>query len=100
MCDDVNNCNYDLTGAFLRRTYGSVAPRVAAHESFVWFRQDPYLTPGRWTNATVLEWAFAYVPTRCKAQASQGCRVHVTYHPCLDDQWGKCARMCRMARAP
>ena len=97
-CDDVNNCDYDLTGAFLRRTYGqnSIKPRVKAskfftgggvfcpldvrardacqvlawppvltpplssdpiriveiqcwvyqaQDSFVWFKQTPYLTP-------------------------------------------------------
>merc|ERR1711972_611140 len=68
ICDDTNNCGYDLTGHFLRRVYGSsIKPRTTARQSFTWFRQAAYLTPANWTDPGVMEWGFAYVPVRCRS---------------------------------
>lgn len=36
-CCDVNNCGYDLSGDFLRRTYGAtLKPRTTAFEFYYW----------------------------------------------------------------
>lgn len=36
-CCDVNNCGYDLSGDFLRKTYGNdIKPRVVATQNYFW----------------------------------------------------------------
>lgn len=88
LCCNVNNCAYDLSGDFLRRSYRTLLPRVKARRYFRWIQQDDYLPPGRasWSFARMAPWAIAYVPTGCLASL-HGCRVHVDYHGCIADQW-------------
>jgi hypothetical protein len=90
-CCDVNNCGYDLSGDFLRRTYGTIKPRTKAHPAFLWVRQHKYLplpTQHRylWNNAGLEKWAIVYMPTGCRNNTA-ACRVHVNYHGCIADRW-------------
>lgn len=70
-CCQVNNCAYDLSGDFMRATYGkSVQPRVVASSTLYWINQWEYWTAGRPENSTVMEWMIAYVPKSCEASPS------------------------------
>ena len=41
ICDDINNCHYDLTGDFLTRIYGRLKGRTVPQQRFLWFKQVP-----------------------------------------------------------
>ncbi len=86
-CCHVNNCGYDLSGAFMRATYGSrVKPRVAASSQLYWINQWDYWRGGAPQNSTVMEWMMAYVPRRCQASPGQ-CKLHINYHGCVSPGW-------------
>jgi len=86
-CCQVNNCAYDLSGDFMRATYGkSVQPRVVASSTLYWINQWEYWTAGRPENSTVMEWMIAYVPKSCEASPSS-CKLHVNYHGCVTPTW-------------
>jgi hypothetical protein len=49
-CCDVNNCKYDMSGAFLRMAYGQqLAPRKTASAELRWIDQFNYL-PSAWVD--------------------------------------------------
>ena len=87
----MNNCNFDMSGNFLRHIYGAATirprspwPSGVQQKNLLLFNQTRYV-PANWTAGL---WAsgmdstgFAYVPTACRASLA-GCRYHVHYHPC------------------
>lgn len=87
-CCQVNNCEYDLSGEFMRATYGMhVKPRATASPNLYWINQWDYWTAGPpKLTATVMEWMVAYVPDSCKAAPSQ-CKLHINYHGCSKPEW-------------
>ena len=87
-CCQANNCEYDLSGEFMRATYGMhVKPRATASPKLYWINQWDYWTAGPpKLTATVMEWLVAYVPDSCKAAPSQ-CKLHINYHGCSKPEW-------------
>jgi len=92
-CCNVNNCEFDLSGAMLAKFYGADAlrPRTTASAHHLrWVEQWRYLPATADRNAsasTMLRWAPVYVPQKCAADVD-ACRVHVNYHGCMDKPRG------------
>ena len=85
-CCSINNCAFDLSGAFLRATYGAIQPRVPDNRRLHWINQTVYWPASRALRDTVMQWAIAYVPEACEARPSR-CKLHVNYHGCIPPEW-------------
>jgi hypothetical protein len=86
----MNNCDFDMSGNFLRHIYGEhvIKPRApwpsgVQESNLLMFNQSRYLSEN-WTAGLFASGmdstGFAYVPTACRASLA-GCRYHVHYHP-------------------
>ena len=95
LCCDINNCQFDLSGAVLGDAYGSLRPRVTAHHKLYWVEQWNYLppnvkrpqpSPAVRNGATLMKWAVVYVPSKCEGDVTR-CQLHVNYHGCTNLKW-------------
>ena len=73
----INNCGFDLAGAFLQQLYGPLNARNngTLTGQFMEFNQSAFVT-GHGMAAT----GWVYVPQSCAA--GQNCRLHVVLHGC------------------
>ena len=77
----VDDCNFDAAKALLEHIYGSLKPPVGAlGGKYIEFNQKEFLPDNNAYNHGLSDIGYAYVPNDC---ASQGCRVHVALHGCL-----------------
>lgn len=75
-------CGVDQVGEFLRFFYSDLkAPVAAPAGDFVEFDQQPFHRG--WLLDSLAETAVVYVPKPCRAG---GCRVHVAFHGCRQNQ--------------
>lgn len=91
-CCNVNNCGFDLSGTMLRSFYGDgLLPRVPALSTGLrWVDQWQFMPPDAFpqgNESTLLQWALVYVPSGCRGDKVNGCRVHVNYHGCSANSW-------------
>lgn len=79
----VVDCDYDQAGALLTHIYGQLSPRTTnPGGSFNVFDQREFSSD--LTNHGLADRGVVYVPAACKAHA--GCRIHVAYHGCAQNQ--------------
>jgi poly(3-hydroxybutyrate) depolymerase len=72
-------CNYDGAGAALAQIYGTLAPPATPSGSIITIPQGAFTAdPGA---ASLDDLAYAYVPASCAA--GDTCRLHVSFHGCL-----------------
>lgn len=79
----VVHCGYDQAGELLKHIYGALNPRAeTASGEWLTFDQRPYFRDlgldGLADNGIV------YIPKTCRAET--GCRIHVAYHGCAQNQ--------------
>lgn len=78
----VVDCDYDQAGDLLGFLYGPLKPRSAVPAGdYVTFDQRPFRAGG---DDGLAEAGVVYIPQACRANA--GCRVHVAFHGCAQNQ--------------
>ena len=78
----INNCGYDTAGEILRFIYGDLKPPGdPATGKIIGFDQAEFL-PAQ--PISMAETGQIFVPADC--QTGAGCRLHVAFHGCLQDQ--------------
>jgi poly(3-hydroxybutyrate) depolymerase len=79
----ISNCAYDAAGALLQWIYGPLNPRGAAGGRFIRFDQGEFLPDPAFHGMS--DSGYLYVPPGCDNGASDGCKLHVIFHGCLQD---------------
>jgi hypothetical protein len=79
----ISNCNYDAAGALLAWIYGPLAARTtgALAGRFIAFDQSEFIAVPRWHG--MADTGYLYVPPECD---NGGCRLHVVFHGCQQNQ--------------
>jgi predicted peptidase len=79
----INNCNDDAAGALLSWIYGPLAARNTGTLSghFIAFDQSEFIALPTWHG--MADTGYLYVPASCE---SGGCRLHVAFHGCQQNQ--------------
>lgn len=81
----INNCGYDAAGELLNWIYGPLSPRGTPAGRFIAFDQSEFISLPGWHG--MADTGYLYVPPACDGSvAGQGCRLHVVFHGCLQDQ--------------
>jgi hypothetical protein len=78
----LTDCDYDTAGALLAHIYGPLEPAVAAEGLLLRFDQREFTA-----NPAAIGLAaagHAYIPRAC--QFASGCRLHVAFHGCQQDE--------------
>jgi len=87
----INNCSYDLAGAFLQQIYGPLNPPAAVIDSnFVKLNQSefvPTTSAAGWpfpSSNSLNDVAYAYYPSACTlGNGRSNCtKVHIAFHGC------------------
>lgn len=77
----INDCDFDLAGAALTHIYGELAPRLAPDGELKAFAQADFVDPA--VTHGLAERGFVYVPRAC---TEGGCRLHVAFHGCRQNE--------------
>lgn len=78
----INNCNFMQSHTILKAIYGDLkAPASKLSGKFVRFDQQPFIS--RFKDSSMAPSGEVYIPGKCTAG---GCRVHVVFHGCLQEE--------------
>ena len=81
----INNCGYDAAGEMLKWIYGTLSARSVPAGRFIAFDQSEFIALPGWHG--MADTGYLYVPPACDGSVDgQGCRLHVVFHGCLQDQ--------------
>jgi len=83
----INNCDYDAAGRALQFFYGTLNSPVTPTGKVITIEQKKYtpnqVDPGSLSMDTI---AYIYVPSKCGLGSSTQCRLHVSFHGCLQGE--------------
>eukprot|EP01084_Bolivina_argentea_P290594 499198_1 len=85
----IDNCNFDLAGALLQFIHGKLLPpmnnSLVPYSNLIVIDQSQFVPKGKTTHSISMDnIAFVYIGSNCIIHPlKNGCRLHVTYHGCL-----------------